>query len=40
MKPYRRYPSDPPSHGSVWLLIVLVLAVLLANLAHQATGIL
>ena len=33
MTPYKRYP---PPHRGVWILIVLLLAVLFANLIRQA----
>jgi len=32
---YRRYPAPGPSRRAVWLLIVLVVVMLLANLADQ-----
>ena len=36
MSSYRRYPAPGPSRRAVWLLIVLVVVLLLANVAHQA----
>lgn len=33
---YHRYPPEPPRHRSVYWLILLMAAVLLANLVHQS----
>jgi len=36
MKSYRKYPPSPPSSRSIWILVGVFAAVLIANLVHQA----
>ena len=35
MPDYRKYPPDAPSRRGVWVLVIVVVALLLANLVER-----
>ena len=38
MPEYRKYPSDGPSRKGVWELVIVIVALVLANLSERAVG--
>jgi hypothetical protein len=38
MSDYERFPPNGPSRRAIWILVLVVLALLIANILDQVTG--